>query len=132
MAHYGKFRGTVIDDADPARRGRVRVLVPAVSGAVPTGWAEPCLPPGYRSVPPVGAHVWVEFERGDPEFPIWVGVQAAPAGDPTWPVAVELRTEAAAVFTADPTRVAVTNGKGASIELEGPRVSVNGGALEVI
>ena len=24
-------------------------------------------------MPPIGAGVWIEFERGDPDYPIWVG-----------------------------------------------------------
>ena len=24
-------------------------------------------------IPPVGANVWVEFEGGDPDYPIWSG-----------------------------------------------------------
>jgi hypothetical protein len=24
-------------------------------------------------IPPIGAGVWVEFEQGDPDYPIWVG-----------------------------------------------------------
>jgi uncharacterized protein involved in type VI secretion and phage assembly len=28
---------------------------------------------GIFVIPPVGANVWVEFERGDPDYPIWSG-----------------------------------------------------------
>jgi hypothetical protein len=28
---------------------------------------------GIFTIPPVGANVWVEFERGDPDYPIWSG-----------------------------------------------------------
>jgi hypothetical protein len=132
MAHYGKFRGTVVDNVDPEQRGRVQVRLHDVFGAATaSSWAEPCLPPGYWSMPPVDAEVWIEFERGDPAFPIWVGVRAAPSEGPGWPVAVELRTQSSPVFTAGPSRVAVMNGLGAQIELEGPTVRTNGGALEV-
>ena len=38
----------------------------------------PCVPyagsgVGFFAVPPVGANVWVEFEGGDPDYPIWSG-----------------------------------------------------------
>ena len=38
----------------------------------------PCAPfagsgVGFFALPPVGANVWVEFEGGDPDYPIWSG-----------------------------------------------------------
>ena len=77
---YGKYRGTVVDNDDPSRLGRLKVSVPSVLGPnVVTGWATPCVPyggaagQGFLFVPQRGAGVWVEFEEGDLEFPIWVG-----------------------------------------------------------
>lgn len=76
---YGKYRGVVVDNADSQRRGRVRVQVPSVWGDRISHWALPCLPFGGKageglfSVPEVGAQVWVEFEGGDTEYPIWTG-----------------------------------------------------------
>lgn len=78
---YGKYRGTVINNVDPLLRGRLLLEVPDVTGLVPSSWAEPCVPlagptgppMGVYMVPPIGAGVWVEFERGDPSKPIWVG-----------------------------------------------------------
>lgn len=77
---YGKYRGLVVDNADPESLGRLRVRVPSVLGPdVVSGWALPCAPyggdedQGFLFVPEVGAGVWVEFEEGDLEFPVWVG-----------------------------------------------------------
>jgi uncharacterized protein involved in type VI secretion and phage assembly len=77
---YGKYRGIVVDNQDPAKLGRLRLRVPSVLGRdVVTGWAMPCTPYGGASgqgllfIPDVGAGVWTEFEEGDLEFPIWVG-----------------------------------------------------------
>lgn len=86
---YGKYRGTVIDNDDPSRLGRLKVSVPSVLGQdVVTGWATPCVPyggaagQGFLFVPERGAGVWVEFEEGDVEFPIWVGTfWCKPGGD---------------------------------------------------
>jgi hypothetical protein len=43
-----------------------------------SSWALPCMPYGGLSlgmfvVPPIGANVWVEFQHGNPELPIWTG-----------------------------------------------------------
>ncbi|MFC3551721.1 phage baseplate assembly protein V [Lysobacter cavernae] len=76
--HYGKHRGVVIDSIDPMQLGRVLVQVPHVLGAGVARWAMPCVPvAGHQSgvflLPSVGAPVWIEFEQGDAELPIWVG-----------------------------------------------------------
>jgi len=77
---YGKYRATVVDNQDPARLGRLKLSVPSVLGPeVVSGWATPCVPyggaadQGFLFIPDRGAGVWVEFEEGDLEFPIWVG-----------------------------------------------------------
>lgn len=75
--YFGKYRGTVTDNGDPTGRGRLQVRVPAVLGDL-TVWAMPCVPyagegVGFYSLPEPGAGVWVEFEGGDPSYPIWVG-----------------------------------------------------------
>lgn len=75
--YWGKHRGEVIDDRDPQKLGRVKVKVPAVLGDL-NPWALPCTPyagkgVGWFVIPPIGAKVWVEFEGGDPDFPIWTG-----------------------------------------------------------
>lgn len=78
---YGKYRGTVLNNVDPEQRGRLMLNVPDVLGVIPSSWAEPCVPlagptgppMGVYLVPPIGAGVWVEFEHGDPDYPIWAG-----------------------------------------------------------
>jgi uncharacterized protein involved in type VI secretion and phage assembly len=75
--YFGKYRGTVADNSDPTARGRLQVRVPAVLGDL-TVWAMPCVPyagagVGFYSLPEPGTGVWVEFEGGDPSYPIWVG-----------------------------------------------------------
>nr|WP_321465812.1 phage baseplate assembly protein V [uncultured Desulfobulbus sp.] len=76
---YGKYRGFVVDNEDPERRARVRLRVPALLGEAETDWALPCLPCGglnnlgLFTVPALGAQVWVEFEGGNLDFPIWTG-----------------------------------------------------------
>lgn len=76
--YYGKYRGLVINNIDPEQIGRVLVQVPDVLGETPSSWAMPCVPAagiqaGCFIVPPIGSQVWVEFEQGDPDYPIWTG-----------------------------------------------------------
>jgi hypothetical protein len=76
--YYGKYRGTVIENIDPEQIGRVLVEVPDVLGLTPSSWAMPCVPAagiqsGVFVVPPIGSQVWIEFEQGDPDYPIWTG-----------------------------------------------------------
>jgi hypothetical protein len=75
---YGKYRGLVIENIDPEQIGRVLLQVPDVLGEIPSSWAMPCVPvagiqSGIFAVPPMGSQVWVEFEQGDPDYPIWTG-----------------------------------------------------------
>ena len=76
--YYGKYRGVVVNNIDPEKRGRLLAIVPDVSSLFPTSWAMPCFPVGgiqmgIFTVPLIGAGVWIEFEQGDPDYPIWVG-----------------------------------------------------------
>lgn len=140
--HYGKYRGTVVANVDPMQLGRLQLLVPDVLGITPSAWALPCLPPGVRStLPAVGDAVWVEFEAGVAEHPIWCGVfwtnaaqvpesltaLASPTHD-----ALSLRTADGAGIDIGPSGIVIDNGKGARITMSGPAVSINNGALEVV
>lgn len=75
---WGKYRGIVVDNEDPLMLGRLLVSVPQALGDGVTGWALPCVPyagsqVGFCLMPPAGAAVWVEFEGGDLDFPVWTG-----------------------------------------------------------
>jgi hypothetical protein len=77
LRFLGKYRGTVLDNVDPMALGRIMAEVPGVPGML-LNWANPCVPyaglaVGFFALPPIGANVWIEFEAGDPSFPIWSG-----------------------------------------------------------
>jgi hypothetical protein len=81
QTYPGLYRGTVTLNVDPEMRGRLLLSIPDVLSFVPSTWAEPCAPlagptgpgMGVYMVPPVGAGVWVMFEYGDPNKPVWLG-----------------------------------------------------------
>ena len=101
---YGKYRGRVENNLDPFGQGRLQVSVPAVLGDARMAWAMPCSPyagpgVGLFLIPPTGAQVWVEFEGGDPDYPIWaggfwgVGEAPNPAPGPQQIAAMTLKTD---------------------------------------
>jgi len=74
---YGKYRGICRDNNDPRKVGRIRAEVPFPLGTGPDAWsvwAWPSLPPGVFDVPNEGDGVWIEFEAGDINSPIWSGI----------------------------------------------------------
>jgi uncharacterized protein involved in type VI secretion and phage assembly len=168
VKYFGKYRATVVNNVDPMQIGRIQVMVPDVSDhRIPTTWAMPCFPiagqqMGAYLIPQVGAAVWVEFEQGDSDYPIWTGsyyrtaaeVPAlALAGIPASPNIVfqttaenafvisdlpgptggiMLKSTTGASIIVNDTGIYIQNGKGASIVMAGPTVTVNNGALVVV
>ena len=110
--YFGKYRGTVSDTNDPTSRGRVKVRVPAVLKDVES-WAMPCVPyagdgVGHWYIPETGSMVWVEFEGGDPSYPIWTGCCWADderpkneQGSPAVPSIKIIRTQSGLMVTLD-------------------------------
>jgi uncharacterized protein involved in type VI secretion and phage assembly len=164
---FGKYRATVINNVDPMQIGRIQAMVPDVAGFVPGTWAMPCVPvaginTGVFTVPMIGSGVWIEFERGDPDYPIWVGgywgiaaevpalARSVPPGvtgitlqtplknglvisDVPGPTGgILMQTTAGAMISVSDVGIVISNGKGAVINLTGPTVDVNLGALTVV
>jgi uncharacterized protein involved in type VI secretion and phage assembly len=76
--YYGKYRGTVTDNNDEEGLGRIRAKVQLVLEDKEIGWAMPCVPyagdnVGMFFVPPEKSNVWIEFEGGDIQKPIFSG-----------------------------------------------------------
>lgn len=163
----GKYRGTVINNVDPLQTGRIQAMVPGVSALLPTTWALPCVPiagkqMGTFCVPQIGAGVWIEFENGDPDYPIWVGgfwgsaaevpalalasIPASPnivlqttaqnaivISDLPGPTGgIMLKSTTGATIIVNDTGIYIQNGKGASLIMTGPAVTINNGALTIV
>jgi len=161
---YGKYRGKVENNIDPMQQGRIQVSAPAVLGDGRMAWAMPCVPyagpgVGFFAVPPNGANVWVEFEGGDTDYPIWSGCFWGVGEVPKLPALAEFKVfkTDGVTFTVtdlpgiggftlevgppavaiplklafDSTGIELSNGA-AKIKLTPVSVSVNDGALEVI
>lgn len=69
MSLGGFYRGEVVDARDPRELRRVRLRVPAVFGDIVTGWAEPLFD---SLIPREGTRVWVAFEAGDKNHPLYL------------------------------------------------------------
>ena len=166
---WGKYRATVLSNFDPELRGRLMLTIPDVLGLVPSTWAEPCTPlagptgpaMGVYMVPAAGTGVWVEFEHGDPDYPIWVGCRwggaadippLAHAGLPVSPnIVVQtagqnslvisdlpgptgglmLKSAGGASVIVNDTGIYLQTGMGASLALTGSMVTINNGALVI-
>jgi len=157
---YGKYRGKVENNVDSRSLGRIQVSVPNVLGEGTLSWAMPSVPyagagVGLFLLPPTGANIWVEFEGGNPDFPIWSGCFWGQGEVPAQPAVAEmkvLKTDTATLTLNDApgaggitletttgmkieitaTGITIDNGLNAKIELSGPKVAINGSALEVI
>ncbi len=164
---FGKYRGTVINNIDPLQTGRLLVQVPDVLGLIPSSWAMPCIPfsgkqMGMWVLPQIGAGVWVEFEQGEPSYPIWSGcwwgsgaeppalALAAPPGVPNVVLqttaqntlmisdvpgptgGILLKSTTGAMIAVNDTGITISNGKGAIITMIGNAVDINAGALTII
>lgn len=164
--YYGKYRGMVLNNIDPMQKGRLLVQLPDVLGLSISSWAMPCVPiagpqMGTFVLPIIGAGVWVEFEGGDPDYPIWTGgfwgsaaevPVLALAGLPASPNIVlqttaqntvvvsdlpgptggiMLKSTTGASIIVNDTGIYIQNGKGASLTMIGTAVTVTGTPVDV-
>jgi uncharacterized protein involved in type VI secretion and phage assembly len=147
--------------------GRIRAKVPDVLGDDDSGWAMPCFPAsgsgmGVFALPKVDAGVWIEFEQGQPDYPIWSGAWYGDVSDLPSALLIPpmqqdgkivLRTAGGTMLLLDDTPgtggitletangqkikltatgIEIDNGMGSKITMQGPQVSVNDGALDIV
>jgi uncharacterized protein involved in type VI secretion and phage assembly len=157
--YFGKYRGKVENNIDPQLMGRIQVSVPAVLGSGMMSWAMPCAPyagpgVGFYAIPPKGANIWVEFEGGDTDYPIWSGcfwglgelpptaklpqmkifktdVATLTFNDLPGAGGITIETAAGKKITMDALAIEITDGKW-SIKISPVSVTINGSALEVM
>ena len=164
--YFGKYRGMVLNTVDPLQMGRIQIQVPDLLGPLPSSWAMPAVPytgkqMGMWCLPQVGTGVWVEFEQGDPDKPVWSGAWYGSAADvPTLALAappgvpnivlqtaaqntirlsdvpgptggIMLRTTSGAFISVTDVGITISNGKGAMITLQGNTVDINMSALTI-
>jgi hypothetical protein len=72
--YAGVYPARVMGNADPEQKGRLYLEFPTISQ--PNTWAVASAPyanGALPAVPPLGDTVWVQFEGGNPNFPVWIG-----------------------------------------------------------
>src|SRR5690349_17945503 len=162
--YYGKYRGLVVNNVDPMQIGRLLVSCVDVGNGLPLGWAMPCMPiaginMGMLSLPLPGSGVWVEFEQGDIDHPIWVGGYWGMAAEvpvmahmvpPDVPgitlqttlknglvisdtpgLGIMLQSMSGAMIVVNDIGIMISNGKGALVNLIGPSVSIQAPTVDI-
>jgi hypothetical protein len=167
QSYFGIYQGIVADSQQtPPPLGRIFVRVPDLFGDQVIGPAWPCLPfagnkMGFFAVPPKDTLVWIMFEMGHSDLPVWLGsfweeekeMPPLPQGvqqNPNSAVlictqgghsillddaksggGITLKTSGGQKIIVTSQSIEIDNGNGAKLELKNNQVSINGGALEV-
>jgi uncharacterized protein involved in type VI secretion and phage assembly len=146
-------------------QGRIQVQLGDRYGLFPSTWALPAFPMAGKgcaivALPQIGSMVWVEFEAGDTDYPIWTGSfwpnsgsyppLALAAATPATPnILLQTSTGTSVTLSDNPAQnvmiktttgamvmigaagITISNGQGASIAMTGPSVIINNGALTI-
>jgi uncharacterized protein involved in type VI secretion and phage assembly len=160
---HGIYPGRVDNNIDPLNMSRIQVSVADVGGASISSWALPCLPVtgnnmGMFTVPPLGSAVWVQFARGDTDYPVWLGGyysrDEAPALSRKVPPGISgvtlqtqlgnglvisdapgggilIQTAGGAKVEVTDAGITISSGQGATLSLTGNSVDINNGALTI-
>jgi hypothetical protein len=133
---FGKYRGLVLINVDPQNQGRIKAIVPEVLGVFPTNWCLPCTPyagmmAGLFTVPLPGTGVWVEFEAGDVNRPVWTGcwwgtaqIPVNELGTPAQFTSKVLRTDTGLLISLDDAAQSITFKDAANLDSMSMQVGI--------
>lgn len=129
--YFGKYRAKVVDVKDPEKRGRIRVMCPKVLGEAKSSWCEPCVPVAYDlggdfAVPKLDEFVWVEFEEGNQNKPIYIGGLWSKEKSPSSPYDVETRH----IKWGD-CSIEMIKGSSIVISVGGSKVTIDSGSIKL-
>ncbi len=141
-SYFGKYRGIVTDNKDPENLCRIMAQVPAVMGETEVGWALPAFPlagdgHGHVMMPEVGSAVWIEFEAGNLNSPIWSGGFFLASQTPPEPQGVGVRVIVSknkhrVVLDDESDEVIVAHSGGAEIKLTATEISLTVGGSTIV
>ncbi len=157
----------MVNNLDPLQIRRIQAIVPDVGSPTPRLLGHAMRPDSKdrtwvsSALPMVGSGVWIEFERGDPDYPISVGCwlehdrraacvvanRAAGRAGITLQTALKngvvisdtpgptggilIQTTTGAMISVSDVGIVISNGKGAMINMIGPTTDINAAALTV-
>jgi hypothetical protein len=123
--HYGKYRGTVINNIDPMQMGRIQAQVdpdyPIWSGCF---WGSAAEVPALALATPPPFQTIVLQTLG--QNTLMISDMPGPTGG------ILLKSTTGALISVNEIGITISNGQGATIVMAGPSVTVNAGALVVI
>jgi uncharacterized protein involved in type VI secretion and phage assembly len=140
--YFGKYRGQVTDNKDPDNLGRVKAKVPRLLGEQETGWALPAFiyggakEQGLFAVPDVGAGIWIEFEAGDPSYPVWTGTwyaaEAIPESAPPGRKVFKTKSGHKIVFDDDADTVEIADSNDNSVKMDSGTIRISAGSATTV
>jgi uncharacterized protein involved in type VI secretion and phage assembly len=137
--YFGKYRGIVKDNQDPTSVGRLKVSIPSVLGDLEL-WAMPCVPyagkgVGFYSLPEADTGVWIEFEAGDPSYPVWTGCfwGSGELPDPAGPAVKIWKTEKVTIrIDDDADEIVIKTTSDTKVTLASDAKTESGGATHTV
>lgn len=135
---YGLYRAKVIQRDDDRQRGRIKVQIPSISGEGKSQWVEACMNTAYDNggdiaIPKIGDTVWIAFEEGDINKPVYIGNFFSAFSTPLKDYDQDTR-----VISWDKCRMEmkddimkITVGDNTVIEITGNTVKINSGRIDL-
>jgi hypothetical protein len=131
----GLYSGTVLA---VGKDGQLQVAAPAPfdeDKVEAAAWARPCLPYGVFFLPEKGDRVWLAFENGNPDSPVWLGVwypdgKAPEEAKSSPPKRRVIRTAGGHVIDLDDenTKIVIKDAGGNTVTLDGSGITLKDAA----